>query len=225
MRASTVSAFVDKSVVASPEVFRQLQNSVIHELKTTYPGVSVVPVGEIEEEGKLSRQLWKALLVAVVLIYALLAIPLKSYAQPLIIVSVIPMGFVGAVIGHMVMDIPLSILSFFGMLALAGVVVNDSLVLSTRYNQLVEKGSDSPVLEAAASRVRAIFLTTVTTVIGLMPIMLETSEQAQYLIPAAVSIAFGELFATLITFVIVPLLLSFSSTTKTVAKLNVLDAS
>ena len=144
-----------------------------------------------------------------VLIYALLAIPLKSYIQPLIIASVIPMGFVGAVIGHMVLDIPLSILSFFGMLALAGVVVNDSLVLSTRFNQLVEEGCDNPVMEAAASRVRAIFLTTLTTVIGLTPIMLETSEQAQYLIPAAVSIAFGELFATMITLVIVPLLLSF----------------
>lgn len=213
-RAATLSAFIDKSVTTSVQVYNTLKNSVIDELQHNNPGVKIAPVGDIAEEGQLSKQLWKALIIALVLIYALLAIPLKSYIQPLVIASVIPLGFVGAVMGHMLMDIPLSILSFFGMLALAGVVVNDSLVLVTHFNQLKNNRSENAVIEAAASRVRAIFLTTATTVIGLTPIMLETSEQAQYLIPAAVSIAFGELFATIITLIVVPLLLSFQVSKK-----------
>jgi multidrug efflux pump subunit AcrB len=126
--------------------------------------------------------------------------------------SVIPFGFVGAAMGHLIMDVPLSLLSFFGMLALSGVVVNDSLVMLTRYNQATAEGMSmhAALNDAGLGRFKAIFLTTTTTVAGLTPLMLETSEQAQYLIPAAISLAFGEIFATGITLIIIPVLIAIS---------------
>jgi len=139
----------------------------------------------------------------------LMAVPLKSYVQPFIIMSVVPFGFIGAVLGHLIMDMPLSLLSFFGMLALTGVVVNDSLVMMTRYNQEREEGHSilDALNGAGIGRFQPIFLTTATTVVGLTPLMMEESEQAQYLIPAAVSLAFGEIFATMITLILVPVLI------------------
>ncbi|HIP40199.1 MAG TPA: efflux RND transporter permease subunit [Desulfocapsa sulfexigens] len=138
--------------------------------------------------------------------------PLKSYWQPFafVIISVIPFGFVGAVIGHLITGTLLSILSFFGMMVVMGVVVNDSLVMITRFNDFRLSGENlqTSLLQAGGTRLRAIFLTTVTTVCGLMPLLFETSEQAQYLIPAALSIAWGELFATPMTLLIVPVLIN-----------------
>lgn len=144
------------------------------------------------------------------LIYVLLAVPLKSYWQPFVILAIVPFGFIGAAMGHLIMDLPLSLLSFFGMLALTGVVVNDSLVMMTRYNQGRESGFSvtAALQDAGTGRFNAIFLTTATTVIGLVPLMSETSEQAQYLIPAAASLAYGELFATLLMLVLVPVLIA-----------------
>ncbi len=155
----------------------------------------------------MGEGLKRALIIIAILIYALLAIPLKSYWQPLVIMSVIPFGFAGAAIGHKITGFPLSLLSFFGMLAVMGIVVNDSLVLITRFNELKSEGVPlfKAMTQAGSSRFRAIFLTTLTTVCGLMPLILETSEQAQYLIPAAISLAFGELFATPITLILVPI--------------------
>ena len=154
----------------------------------------------------MQRGLVQAFGVSMVLIYVLLAIPLKSYWKPVVIMSVIPFGVVGAALGHLVMDLPLSMLSFFGLLALSGIVVNDSLVLLTRYNALRAEGLEvrDAFIEAGRGRLRAILLTTITTVAGLTPLMMETSEQAQYLIPAAVSLAAGEVFATAITLILVP---------------------
>jgi len=127
-----------------------------------------------------------------------------------VIISVIPFGFVGAVIGHLITGTLLSILSFFGMMVVMGVVVNDSLVMITRFNDFRLSGENlqTSLLQAGGTRLRAIFLTTVTTVCGLMPLLFETSEQAQYLIPAALSIAWGELFATPMTLLIVPVLIN-----------------
>ena len=205
----SVSATIDKSEVSSREVFNRLmQSPEIKKLLSNNPRLKIAGAGELEQEADISKGLKKALLIGTLLIYCLLAVPLKSYWKPLIIISVVPFGFIGAVIGHWLLGLPLSVLSFFGMLALSGVVVNDSLVLVSRYNQDKEQGLANPIVSACESRVRAIFLTTVTTVAGLMPIIFESSEQAQYLIPAAVSLAFGEIFATLITLIIVPLLLS-----------------
>ncbi len=209
-KVASISASINKNTTSSSAVYRVLKRQTINALETQYPGLNIKPAGELEEESKMKFGLVKALIMTLLLIYTLLAIPLKSYLQPLIIMSVVPFGFTGAVFGHLIMGIPFSLLSFFGILALTGVVVNDSLVMMTCYNDLRRSGMAvvEALVEAGSHRLRAIILTTVTTVAGLVPLLRETSEQAQYLIPAAVSLAFGELFATLITLILVPVLTS-----------------
>jgi len=209
-RAIEVKASLDKDITSADDVLNQLD--VIKEIESSMPDVRISMGGELEEEGEMKGGLRGAFIMIMLLIYALLAIPLKSYWKPLVIMSVIPFGLTGAIAGHLIMGLPVSLLSFFGMLALTGIVVNDSLVMLTRFNDLLDDGMDvSDALESAGvSRFRAIFLTTATTVCGLIPLMSETSEQAQYLIPAAVSLAFGEMFATLITLLLVPLLMNIA---------------
>ena len=233
-RVNNVRAYIDKTVVVPSEVAQGLFSDLVPELRKKYPGVTVKGAGELEEMGEIRGDLVRALIMVCILIYALMAIPLKSYWQPVIIMSVVPFGFVGAAIGHLIMGLPLSLLSFFGMLALTGVVVNDSLVMMTRYNQirndLLEGQCDeinnesqaglkitavhNAIVTSGVLRFQAVFLTTVTTVAGLMPLMSETSEQAQYLIPAAVSLAYGEIFATAITLILIPVLIAISEDIK-----------
>ncbi len=209
-RMNTVSASIDRSRVAPEEVGQAVFEQIVPELRAKYPSVTVTAGGELEEMGEIRGGLRNALILAAVLIYVLMAVPLKSYWQPLVILTIVPFAFVSAAMGHLIMGVPLSLLSFFGMLALTGVTVNDSLVLITRYNQGREAGAAvrDALHGAGISRFRAIFLTTATTVIGLTPLLMETSEQAQYLIPAAVSLAFGELFGTALMLVLVPVLVA-----------------
>ena len=138
--------------------------------------------------------------------YALMAIPFRSYVQPLIVMSVIPFGLVGAIIGHWLFGEPLSQLSLYGIVALAGIVVNDSLVLVDYINRRRKEGTSlvDAVRTAGVARFRPIVLTSLPTFAGLTPILLETSLQAQFLIPMAISLSFGVLFATLITLLLVP---------------------
>lgn len=212
-RVVQVRASLDKDRISPGEAFKWIQKNISPELKALYPELTIKGAGELEELGEMQGGMKRALLMILILIYALLAVPLKSYWQPLVIMSVIPFGFVGATIGHRITGTPFSVLSFFGMLAVMGVVVNDSLVLLTRFNDI--HGKDAPLedslLTAGASRFRAIILTTVTTVCGLMPLLSETSEQAQYLIPAAISLAWGELFATPVTLFIIPVLIHIAN--------------
>jgi multidrug efflux pump subunit AcrB len=212
-RVNTISASLDKQLVSPSELGAQVFDSLVPELARQYPNVEIKQAGELEEIFTIKGNLIKALMFTCILIYVLLAVPLKSYVQPFVIMSVIPFGFVGAAIGHLIMDVPLSLLSFFGMLALAGVVVNDSLVMLTRYNQARDDRMPihDALCDAGVGRFKAIFLTTTTTVAGLTPLMLETSEQAQYLIPAAISLAFGEIFATAITLVLIPILIAIGN--------------
>ncbi|MEJ2603093.1 MAG: efflux RND transporter permease subunit, partial [Gammaproteobacteria bacterium] len=149
-----------------------------------------------------------ASIAALFLIYALIAIPLRSYSQPLIIMSVIPFGFIGAVLGHIIMGEAISMFSLFGLIALAGVVVNDSLILIDFANRARAAGAArlEAMLDAARQRFRPIILTSLTTAAGLAPIMAETSTQAQYVIPMAISLSYGIIFATLITLFLVPAL-------------------
>ena len=139
-------------------------------------------------------------------IYTLLAVPFRSYTQPLVVMLAIPFGMVGAIWGHVVMGLDLTLLSMFGIVALSGVVVNDSLVLLTFYNKLLDEGMDrrGALVEAGKQRFRAILLTSLTTFFGLLPMILERSVQAQFLIPMAVSLGFGILFATAIILIGVP---------------------
>ena len=208
-QTTTIRASIDKKLTGPSAVFEQIDSGILPELKRRYPGLELRGAGELEEIGEIKTGMIKALVFICLAIYALLAIPLKSYWQPFIIMSVIPFGFVGAAFGHRIMGYPLSILSFFGMLGVAGVVVNDSLVMITRFNDLMEEGIplSQALVQAGTSRFRAVFLTTATTVSGLLPLMSETSEQAQYLIPAAISLAFGELVATPVTLILIPVLL------------------
>lgn len=215
--AVTTITWRQNRAIASPEsVWQALSQSTVKTLKQQYPGVKINAAGEFEEIAQVQKGFQKAMLTTLFLIYILLAIPLKSYFQPLIIMSVIPFGFAGAVLGHALMDVSVSILSLFGMMAMTGVVINDSLVLMTRFNQLYRDGMplNQALLEAGKSRMQAIFLTTVTTVCGLLPLLSETSETAQYLKPAAISLVFGELLATPITLILIPVLLGLGKSVR-----------
>ncbi len=162
--------------------------------------------GSSQEQADLLRNLTLASIAALFLIYALIAIPLHSYSQPLVIMSVIPFGAIGAVVGHLLMGMSISMFSLFGLIALAGVVVNDSLIMIDFINKAREAGMPirQAVIDSGVKRFRAIFLTSVTTAAGLIPILAETSFQAQYVIPTAVSLAFGIVFATVITLFLIP---------------------
>ncbi len=179
----------------------------LDQLLPQYPGVSYSLEGEAKEQVESFASLKLGLIFVLFAIYALLAIPFKSYLQPLIVMSVIPFGAIGAVIGHYIMETPLTLMSVLGMLALSGVVVNDSLVLVDYINRQRAEGVPltEAVRDAGAARFRPVMLTSLTTFVGLMPLLFETSIQAQFLIPMAISLGFGILFATVITLFIVPI--------------------
>ncbi|WP_321492409.1 efflux RND transporter permease subunit [uncultured Desulfobacter sp.] len=209
-RAVYVSADVDKDIMSSTELVAQLQKTLMPKLKQQYPNLDIDFSGEAEEQAETETSMVEMFIMALFMIYFLLAIPLKSYIQPFLIMTAIPFGIVGAVLGHWINDLSLGILSLNGIIALAGVVVNDSLLLVSTFNDM-QRGSDTPLFEAVAwagkSRLRAVLLTSFTTVAGLLPLLYETSHQAQFLIPAAVSLAYGIMFATVITLILIPVLL------------------
>jgi multidrug efflux pump subunit AcrB len=205
-RIVTVTADVDPSVANANELNQHLEANVLPDLLRQYPGIRYEFGGEQREQGDFLGSLKRGWLIALLVIYALLAIPLRSYAQPLIIMAAIPFGLVGAVWGHVLLGHDFSMFSLIGLVALSGVVVNDSLVMVDYINQRRAAGDPiaSALREAGGARFRAIMLTSLTTFAGLTPLMLETSVQAQMLIPMAISLAFGVIFATAITLVLVP---------------------
>ena len=205
-RTITVSADLDKSVGDLKEINDEVTDNLVPQLKTKYPGILVNIEGEAREAQEGNQVLMSAFLLSMLVMYALMAIPFRSYIQPLIIMSVIPFGLVGAVMGHWILGHPLSQLSIYGIIALAGIVVNDSLVLVDYINKCKNEGGNlhDIIRHAGGARFRPILLTTLTTFVGLTPILLETSLQAQFLIPMAISLSFGVLFATFITLILVP---------------------
>jgi len=205
-RTITVSADIDPDVVEPGEVIKEISSEFVPELLSRHAGVSYGLEGASQEEQEFIANLIVASIAALFLIYALIAIPLHSYGQPLVIMSVIPFGIIGAVIGHIVMGKAVSMFSLFGFVALAGVVVNDSLIMVDFINKAREEGVPlrQAVIDSGTQRFRAIILTSFTTAAGLMPIMLETSVQAQYMIPMAISLSFGIIFATAITLFLIP---------------------
>ncbi|MDP5134184.1 MAG: efflux RND transporter permease subunit [Paraglaciecola sp.] len=204
-RTLNVSADIEKSKTNMTVLQADLK-AYLDELMNQYPGVRYTMEGEAKEQAESFGSLAWALVFVFFIIYGLLAIPLKSYWQPIIVMSVIPFGMIGAVMGHWIMGMDLTIMSLLGMLALIGVVVNDSLVLVDFINKKRSEGL--PLMEAVASagvvRFRPIMLTSLTTFIGLMPLLFEKATQAQFLIPMAVSLGFGIIFATFITLLMVP---------------------
>lgn len=209
-RIVSVQAYVDKSTTSGDDVIAELETSYFNDFRSRFPGVNISLRGEAEQRMRSFASLRSGLLLSIVLIYILLAIPLKSYTRPLFIMSVIPFGIIGAVLGHFIVGIPVSILSLFGILALSGVVVNDSLVLIHRLDSLIAEQNlnlADALDQAVGERFRAILLTSLTTFAGLIPLLAETAVQAQFLKPMAVSLGFGVLFATVITLVLLPMLL------------------
>jgi len=207
-RVVSVTADVDETVTTANDVVAALRETVLPEVLAAHPGVTYSLQGEQREQAEFLSNLLRQFMTAMLMIFGLLAIPLGSYVQPLIIMTAIPFGMVGAIFGHLLMGSDLSMFSVIGMVALSGVVVNDSLVLVDYVNRRVRDGAS--VVEAATSsgsaRFRAILLTSLTTFAGLLPLLLERSLQAQFLIPMAISLAFGVLFATVVTLVLVPTL-------------------
>jgi multidrug efflux pump subunit AcrB len=188
------------------EVLRSLKAETLPELQKKYPGLTYSFEGRQADRRESIQSLMQGLLVALIIIFAMLAVPLNSYIQPVIIMTAIPFGIVGAVIGHLIMGYSLSVLSMFGVVALSGVVVNDSLVLIDFANRKERAGMNrrDAIHQAGIHRFRPIILTTLTTFGGLSPMIFETSRQARFLIPMALSLGYGILFATMITLVLVP---------------------
>lgn len=205
-RTVTVSSDLNPDIVEPQEVVRNISENFIPELLARYPGVKYGLEGASQDENTLVSEMIYSLVVALFLIYALIAIPLRSYSQPLLIMSVIPFGAIGAIVGHVIMGKSISMFSLFGLFALAGVVVNDSLIMIDFVNKARARGVPirQAVIESGTQRFRAIILTSFTTAAGLMPILFEKSSQAQFVIPTAISISFGIIFATVITLFLVP---------------------
>ncbi len=208
-RSISVSARIDKDIAEPGEISRQMISEIMPRIIANHSGINYRLAGQSRDSQELTAELLAGTIFALFLIYALIAVPLRSYLQPLLIMSVIPFGTIGAVIGHWILGIPVSLLSMFGIIALAGVVVNDSLILVDFVNHHRKHGQSriDAALKAARARFRPIVLTSATTFLGLAPIVFfEKSLQAQLVVPMAASLAFGILFATIITLALIPTL-------------------
>ena len=207
-RVIDITASVDSRTANAQEILRDLKNGTLARLTRDYPGLSYNLEGEEKERRESMGSMKSGFLLGLFAIFALLAIPLRSYSQPLIIMAAIPFGIVGAIGGHLLMGYNLSLLSLFGLVALAGVVVNDSLLLIDKTNANLAAGKEvrQALLDAGQRRFRPILLTSLTTFFGLTPMILERSVQARFLIPMAISLGFGILFATGITLLLIPTL-------------------
>ncbi len=207
-RIVSVSADVDRGQVSPEEVSASIRTELIPELEASYPGITFDLGGEQEERFKSLNGLFIGALFSLIVIYGLLAIPLKSYLQPLVIMSVIPFGAVGAIVGHFALNVQLMFFSALGIVALSGVVVNASLVLVDYANRQRREGKHmtEAVLNACVVRFRPILLTSVTTFVGLIPLMTTSTPTTAPFLPMAVSLAWGVLFATFITLLLVPCL-------------------
>ena len=205
-RAVNVTASVDPAVTAAGAVIADLQTRILPEVLAAHPGVFYTFEGAQAEQADAVGGLQRGFLLSLLMIFALLAVPLRSYVQPLIIMAAIPFGLVGAIWGHLALGLDVTMMSMFGLVALTGVVVNDSLVMVDFINRkrLIHGDLEVAVREAGVNRFRPILLTSLTTFFGLAPLMVERSMQAAFLVPMAVSLAFGVLFATFITLILVP---------------------
>ena len=209
LRVVKVTGRVDTAVITTTQADRIVGEELLPALRDRYPGLTVIQSGFGREQTKDMAALGDLAIVALLVIFVLLASKLRSYSQPLIILAGVPLGASGAVIGHFLLGYDLSFISMFGMVALSGVVVNDSLVMIDRYNRIRAASDIGPaeaIVEAVRHRFRAIFLTTATTALGLTPMLFETDTQAQFLIPMAVSLATGILFASVVILFVVPAL-------------------
>jgi multidrug efflux pump subunit AcrB len=215
-RTVSVEANADLNTVEPMQIVQQVITNFSPTLFSSYPGVKMNVGGSSLEAQSSMLEMLASFGIALLGVYILMAVPLKSYLQPLLIMVAIPFGIIGAVIGHLVFDQALSSISFIGFVALAGVVVNDSLILVHFINQRVKEGVsvNKAAIESGGARFRAILLTSLTTFFGLLPIMFEQSAQAQIVVPMAIALGFGILFSTVITLVLIPCLYSMVESLK-----------
>jgi multidrug efflux pump subunit AcrB len=206
LRVIKVTADVNEKQANANEIRQDLIERFLPALTNKYPGLRFAIEGEGKEQQESLADVYKGFVITLFCIYALLAVPFKSFSQPIIVMAAIPFGIVGAVWGHLIMGFNISIVSLFGIVGLAGVVVNDSLVLIHRVNRLRAEGDSAvdAVIQGGIIRFRAIILTSLTTFAGLTPMLLEKSLQARFLVPMAVSLGFGVMFATGITLLLIP---------------------
>lgn len=205
-RTIKIAAEIDSAKVESRKIIEQFNSKIIPEIINNHPSVAYGMEGASKDQQDFLEQLMVCGLISLFLIYGLIAIPTKSYVQPLIIMSVIPFGIIGAIFGHWIMDKTINMMSMFGFIALTGVVVNDSLILADFINSAKKSGQKlmDIVVDSGVLRFRAILLTSLTTFFGILPIYFETSLQAQFIIPMAISLGFGIMFATVITLFLIP---------------------
>lgn len=222
-RIVSVTSEVDNELTTPTQANNQVLNNVVPELLQRYPGLRVNQAGQGREESEDMASLANMMAIAMLTIFVLLASQTRSYLQPLVVLAGVPFGAAGATIGHYLLGYNISFISIFGMVALSGVVVNDSLVLLDQYNRNRAQGMNvnAAITEASRRRFRAIFLTTATTALGLTPMLFETSTQAQFLIPMAVSLATGIVFASVIILFLIPALIAILEDVKGLGRSNV----
>ena len=205
-RSIMVFANMDYTKNDQAVVLKELNNVIVPKILSQVEGVTRSYGGQSEEVSKMVNSMTYSMTIALVVMFTILMFLLKSYIETLLVMGLIPLGIIGAVIGHFIIGIPISILSFLGIVALAGIIVNDSVVMIDKYNKLLKKGQHikEALFNAGMIRFRPIILTTVTTAGGLAPIILLKSEQGQFLVPMAVSVAFGLIFGTFLTLIFLP---------------------
>ena len=211
-RSITITADLDAgSGLTSSQIVSDMQARLMPKLLEEYPDLRVRWEGETEQTNDSLRSLGLGFIVSVFAMFVLLTMEFRSYLQPLLILTAIPFGAAGAVFGHALMGMPLTLFTMFGVVALAGIVVNDSIVLIDFINQRVREGRPIKVAlrEAGCLRFRPVFLTSVTTVGGLLPLLFDKSFQAQFLIPMATSMVFGEMVTTVLILVLIPVAYTF----------------
>jgi len=210
----------DPKKTSSTDIMAEIRDEIMPDILSKYPTVTPSYEGQNRERLKLTNSLGPVGLIVIILIYIVIAFTFRSYSQPLILLLLIPFSLPAVAWGHWIHDFPLNILSLLGIIALIGIMVNDGLVLIGKFNSNLKEGMafDDALYEAGRSRFRAIFLTSITTIAGLAPLIFEESRQAQFLIPMAVSIAYGIGFATVLTLIVLPIFLSFSNFLKQNAK-------
>jgi multidrug efflux pump subunit AcrB len=205
-RIVTVSGELAQDAASSRPVIATLARDILPELRQEFPGLETRFAGQAQELNDNLSSLGPMYLVAMLLMFAMIAIPFQSYLQPLVVMSAVPFGIVGAVLGHLIMGYQLSMVSGFGIIALSGIMVNDSLVLVDAVNRYRREGMDlmAAVVAGSARRLRPILLTSLTTFMGLAPLILEKSAASRFLVPMAISLGFGALFVTVIALLVVP---------------------
>ena len=206
----------DPSTTSATDILADIQTVIMPEITSKYPTVTPSYEGQNREAGKLLGSLGPVGLTVLLLIYITIAFTFRSYSQPLLLLLLVPFCLPAVAWGHWIHSFPINILSMLGIIALIGIMVNDGLVLIGKFNSNLRAGLsfENAIYEAGRARFRAIFLTSITTIAGLAPLIFEKSRQAQFLKPMAISIAYGIGFATVLTLLLLPLFLSFSNTIK-----------